>query len=166
MSIASTRRAALGAILAAPLTSMPAAAWTAETGSDLPDHEVQFLALIPQLRTLVPPIEHAKASARALYEHGDRSAGEHPGWGDPPAAKAWRLRAEAARDRNGYHEAWEAWAKLTDAVDKLVTDFMTERMTTLPAISWKARVADLLDCWEEQAGYDLAAWAREDALCA
>ncbi|MCJ2070896.1 hypothetical protein MKK75_19230 [Methylobacterium sp. J-030] len=163
---ASTRRAALGALLAAPLASVPAVAAVSPLGGGLPDHEVQFLALIPQLRKLVLPIERAKAFAKALYEDGDHSAGEHPGWDDPPAAKAWRLRAEAARARNGYHEAWEAWAKHIDAVDKLVTDFMTERMTTLLAIGWKARVADLLDCWEEQVGYDLAAWAREDALCA
>lgn len=162
---ASTRRAALGAILAAPLTG--GAVMALPSGSaGLPEHEVQFLALIPQFRKLIPPIERAKAFAKALYADGERIAGEHPGWGDPLAAKAWRLRAEAARDANGYHEACEAWSKHTNAVDVLVTDFMTERMTTLLAIGWKARVADLLDCWEEQAGYDLAAWAREDALCA
>ena len=39
-------------------------------------------------------------------------------------------------------------------------------MTTLPALTWKALFADLLDCWEEQVGYDLAAMARESTLCA
>ena len=106
--------------------------------SPVPGHEIRYLALIPQLRKLVLPVERAKAFAEVPYADGVRSTGEYPGWDDPLAAKAWRLCAEAARDRNGYHEAWEAWSKHTDAVDVRVSDFMTEHMTMLLAIGWQA----------------------------
>ena len=163
---ASTRRAALGAILAAPLASVPVAATVSPRGDNLPEHEVRFLALIPQLRVLAPPLERAKVFVHALYEDGDRRAGEHPTWERPQAARAWVERAKAIRDRNGYSEAWEAWNNHAMKLENLVAEFMVLRMTTLPAIAWKARIADLLDSWEEQAGSDLSAWAKEDAECA
>ena len=46
---ASTRRAALGAILAVPLASVPAVAALPR----LPDHEARFLAIGPQLVSLL-----------------------------------------------------------------------------------------------------------------
>ena len=160
--MASTRRAALGAILSAPLASVPAIA----AQPSLPDYEAQFLALLPQLRKLLPPFERAKAYMATLYEDGDRQAGEHPGWGDRKVAIAWVDRAIAARKRNGYSEAWDSVNRHSAKIDELVSEFMDQRMTTLPAIAWKARIADALDCWEEEAGSDLTAWAREDGACA
>jgi hypothetical protein len=111
-------------------------------------------------------MEKAKDFCQTVYDEGDRSAGEHPGHSDPALRKAWAERARVGRDRLGYSQAWEVWSRHADEIDKLVGDLMTERMTTLSAIAWKARLADLLDCWEEQAGSDLAAWAREDEACA
>ena len=163
---ASTRRAALGAILAAPLASAPAVALTGNASSDVPDHEARFLALVPRLRALVPPLERAKAYMSTLYALGDRQAGDHPGWGDWKVASAWADRATAARKRNGYSEAWDAVNRHSAKIDELVSEFMDQRMTTLSAIAWKARLADALDCWEDEAGSDLAAWAREDEACA
>lgn len=159
---AATRRAALGAILAAPLASVPAQAVT----RSLPDHEARFLALIPQLRKILPPLERAKAYMRELYDLGDDAAGGYPNGGSPSDRKAWADRAHAARRDNGYPEAWDAVNLYSAKIDPLVGEFMDQRMTTLPAIAWKARLAEALDCWEEEAGSDLAAWAREDEACA
>lgn len=163
---ASTRRAALGAILTAPLASVPAVALTANVRSDVPDHEARFLALVPWLKVVVPPAEEAKARAKAVAAKAEAEAGEHPGWDRPYAVSEWVRRDQANRMTMGYTALWSAWNDATDPIDEAVTDLMDQRMTTLFALAWKARVADLLDCWEEQVGYDLAAMAREGTICA
>jgi hypothetical protein len=103
--IASTRRATLGAILAAPLASVPAVANVSHAVETLPEREAEFLGLAPSILPLARAFNAASLEVHRLYEAANEAAGPYPGRDDKQAHRAWVSRGQAGRDSNGYHEA-------------------------------------------------------------
>jgi len=162
---ASTRRAALGAILAAPLASVSVAATAPHSGAPLPEREAKFLALAPRILPLARTLNAAGLEAHRRYEAAEEAAGPFPGLDSDRAHRAWIERSHAVRDINGYHEAWAAMNAADVALTPLVDGFDEVEMTTMSAILLKAMLIDLGDWWRESVIADLQRYA-EAQLCA
>ncbi|MCJ2056602.1 hypothetical protein MKL09_08545 [Methylobacterium sp. J-048] len=160
--MASTRRAALGALLALPAASLPA---LAATHGELPEREAQFLALAPRILPLVEALKSTWQEAHRLYTAAEDEAGTFPGYDDEKMRRAWVHRAKAARDANGYSDAWGVFNATDVALTQVVNGFDEVEMTTLPAILLKAMLVDLGDWWKDSVVADLQRYA-EAQLCA
>lgn len=158
----STRRGALGALLALPAASLPAIAG-AQAG--LSEQEAHFLALAPKILPLAAALNAASLEVHRLYEAAGEAAGPYPGRDNQRAHRAWVERGRVGRDANGYHDAWAVMNAADNALTTLVDGFDTVEMTTLPAILLKALLADLGEWWRESVVDDLQRYA-EAQLCA
>ncbi|WP_267358433.1 MULTISPECIES: hypothetical protein [unclassified Methylobacterium] len=149
---------------AAPLTGGVVMALPSDS-EQLPEREAQFLALTPRILPLAKALNAAALEVHRLYEAGDETAGPFPGHDDGPLRSAWIKRSHAARDGNGYHEAWATMNAADKALTPLVDGFDEVEMTTLPAILLKAMLIGLGEWWKESVSADLQRYA-EAQLCA
>ena len=145
----STRRAALGAILAVPLASMPVVA----APDSLSDDEVRFLALAPRLVPLLIEYDRVWAASKPYYE-------------------AYRKAADAAYNC-GKHDAtdlpeWHAYGESRERADEidaiaeeLYQPFWNVRFVSFEAILLRHRFAMAFDWAEEGAREDLTALWQE-----
>ncbi|MCJ2049324.1 hypothetical protein [Methylobacterium sp. J-070] len=152
----STRRAALGAILAAPLASVPVVANFPDSGK-LPDDEARFLAIGPQLVQLLN--EYDRLWAVAKTAHADWwKAGEHlpsPRWPAMESLPEWKV----------YSDLVEPAEKVGDAIRALYEPFDGLHLTSLRAVLLRCRWAASFGC-EEEAMADIVRLWREGTLCA
>ncbi|MGE8126844.1 hypothetical protein ACQKQD_07690 [Methylobacterium sp. NPDC080182] len=150
---ASTRRAALGAILAAPLASVPALAAT----QNLPEAEARFIAIGPQLVPLLDEFDRLWAIAKAA--HADWwKAGEHlprPRWPAMESLPEWKI----------YSDLVEPAEKVGDAAWALYDPFDGLHLTSLQAVLLRCRWAASFDL-EEEAMADIKRLWREGTICA
>ncbi|MCJ2048540.1 hypothetical protein [Methylobacterium sp. J-070] len=151
---ASTRRAALGAILAAPLASVPAVAAL----SHLPGQESRFIAIGPQLVQLLDEYDRLWAPVRSYYEAWERAAERFP-------IPRWQL-AEKLPEWGAYLAAREPADAVNDRLVSLYEPFEDEPMTTLPAILLRLRYALTFDAFAEDAMDELREHWRRHPLCA
>lgn len=161
MTTRSTRRAALGAILAVPFVPVPAIA-----APDLSKQEREFIALVPWLQAVVPAAEEAGRKMSFLWNAAVEEAGpwRHDATGLEQLQR--RERLEEAKVRNGYHAAWRRMVDLQEPISDSVRTLMGYPMTTPTAVAWKARLSILLDCWQEEALDDMAALVGRARTCA
>ena len=165
MNAASTRRAALGAILAAPLTGGAVMALPSGTGK-LPDHEAQFLALAPTLLPKLAEYDQLWAEATRLYSVAESV---HP----RPDPRIFDLDIQSEADRRiVLTPEWRAYLTarvpadaLDNQIEAIVTRFMDLPMASLPAILLKHRIGMTLGQYEDDARRDIGRLAKE-VLCA
>ncbi|KAA0122248.1 hypothetical protein CIW48_19860 [Methylobacterium sp. P1-11] len=154
MSSRTSRRAALGAILAAPLASVPVIA----AQSVLPDHEARLLAIGPQLVALLDEYDRLKPQWVEAYEAWSK-ARQHfaiPQWPEAEKLPEWqayclaRVPADAVNDR----------------IEELYSPCDAEPCNTLPAIMLRFRYAMTFEEWIDEAMADLREYMRRHPLCA
>ena len=162
---ASTRRAALGAILAAPLTGGVVMALPSDSTS-LPDYEARFLALAPTLLPKLTELDRVCAEATRLYSVAE-AAHPHP---DPRIFDLESLKE--AHERVVLTPEWQAYLTarvpadaLDNQLDGTVSPFMELPMVSLPAILLKHRIGMTLGQYEDDAQSDISRLAQE-VLCA
>lgn len=150
---ASTRRAALGAILSAPLASLPAVAVL----KTVPEGEVRFLAIGPQLVKLLD--EYDRRRALALEAHAIWwKAGEHlpvPKWPAMESLPEWKVYSFLA----DYAE------EIGEPARALYAPFDGMQLTSLKAVLLRCRCASSFDL-EDEAMADIRRLWREGTLCA
>ncbi|MDP4006924.1 hypothetical protein [Methylobacterium sp. NEAU K] len=159
----STRRAALGAILAAPLASVPA---VAAVPHDLPEHQVRFLALAPTLLPVLTEYDRLWAEATRLYGIAEAA---HP----RPEPRIFSFDALTEADRNiVITPVWRVYLTtrrpaddLDNRLEAIVSPFMDEPMLSLPAILLKHRIGITLGHYEDDAMGDIGRLTKE-VLCA
>jgi hypothetical protein len=157
---ASTRRAALGAILAAPLTGGAVMALPSAPVK-LRDHEAQFLVLVPTLLPKLVEYDRLWAEATRLYSVAEQA---HP----HPDPRVFNLEALKEADRKLVATPeWVAYlvarrpADDPDAdIDETVAPFMDLPMVSL----LKHRIGMTLGQYEDDARDDIDRLAKE-ALC-
>lgn len=151
---ASTRRAALGAILAAPLASVPAVAALAP----LPDHEARLIANGPELVRLLDEYDRLWGPVHAYYEAWERASERFP-------VPRWQS-AEKLPEWGAYLAARAPADDVNDRIEALYSPDTRQRMTTLPAILLRLRYALTFENAVDDALDDLReVWARQP-LCA
>ncbi|GJE77257.1 hypothetical protein [Methylorubrum suomiense] len=156
-----TRRIALGAILAVPFAPVPAMA-----APNLSKQEREFIALVPWLQSVVPEAEEAAQLKHTLYEAAMEKAGRWRHDETTTEHHARLRRVERAQRENGYNQAWERMTALEEPIGDATRELMGYPMTTPTAIAWKARLAILFDCWHEEALDDMAALVGRARQCA
>lgn len=154
---ASTRRAALGAILAAPFTG--GAVMALPSGSEpLPDDEARFLAIGPQLVKLLDEYDRLWEPSHAAYEAW-QAAGRHlpiPRWPAMEALPEWKVYCDVRQPADELNEVLKA----------LYEPFEDTHLTSLPAVLLRCRYAATFDTYQEEALADIARLWREGTLCA
>ncbi|WP_267356480.1 MULTISPECIES: hypothetical protein [unclassified Methylobacterium] len=150
---ASTRRAALGAILAAPLASVPAVA----VAPHLPDHEARLLAIGPQLVSLLDEYDRLWALVHPYYEAWEQASERFPipRWQHAERLPEWAAYLAARRPADAVNDRIEALYSPDD-----------EPMTTLPAILLRLRYAMTFDAFVDDALDELRELWRRQPLCA
>ncbi|MGX9982942.1 hypothetical protein [Methylobacterium fujisawaense] len=142
---ASTRRAALGAILAAPLASAPAIAST----SALSDDEVRFVALGPQIVPMLDEYDRIWEAKAPFYE-------------------AWSKASEKIRGpSNGSEEIpeWHAYVEsrrpadeIDNSLDEMLMPFEGIRFVSFEAIMLRHRIAMTFDYRADDVEADVRAY--------
>lgn len=150
---ASTRRAALRAILAAPLASVPAVA----AAFALPDDEACFLAIGPRLVRLLDEHDRLWPAAHERYEAWNRARDRFPipHWPAAEALPEWHAYLAARRPSDA----------VNDAIEALYEPFAEMVLTTLPAILLRVRYALTFDAFAEDAMDDLRELWRRHPPC-
>lgn len=144
---ASTRRAAFGAILAAPLASVPAAA------VPLSDLELRLLAIGPRLVALLDEFDQLWPDHESAFE-AYQLAAEHLCYSQHAARQAlpeWAAYIEARRPADAVHEL----------IDVLYEPFINKPMRSFEAIMLKHRYGMTYEAFREDALFDLdRLWAE------
>lgn len=142
---ASTRRAALGAILAAPLASVPAMAASNTVSGD----EARFLALAPRIVSMLDEMDRVWAIARPLYEkwNAAREALYGRSWRDHEDLPEW----------HDYVSARQPADDLDEALDDLYAPFMNVRFVSFDAILLRHRIGMTLEHFDDDAKDDMTA---------
>ena len=154
---ASTRRAALGAILAAPLTGGAVMALPSGSAS-LPDDEARFLVIGPQLVKLLDEYDRLWEPSHAAYEAW-QAAGRHlpiPRWPAMEALPEWKVYCDVRQPADDLNEVLKA----------LYEPFEDLHLTSLPAVLLRCRYAATFETYQEEALADIARLWREGTLCA
>lgn len=154
---ASTRRAALGAILVAPFTGGAVMALPSGSGS-LPDDEARFLAIGPQLVRLLDEYDRLWEPSHAAYEAW-QAAGKHlpfPRWPAMEALPEWKVYCAVRQPADDLNEVLKA----------LYEPFEDLLLTSLPAVLLRCRYAATFDTYQDEALADIARLWREGTLCA
>jgi hypothetical protein len=125
---ASTRRATLGAILAAPLASVPVVAEI----SYVSDHEARFLALAPRIVSLCDEHDRIWPGCKELYAAWEVARVKM--WG-----QTWHVQTERLPEWHAYIEA----RKPADEIDRIMEDryepFHDVRFVSFDAIKLRHR---------------------------
>ncbi|WP_267428069.1 hypothetical protein [Methylobacterium sp. GC_Met_2] len=150
---ASTRRAALGAILAAPLASVPVVAAIPPAA-----YEADFIALMIAATPTLREHDRLWKIACALYRDVER---EFP-WG----GGRWQLR-EASEVWAAYDTAWQAASAVHLELEDTFERFQGRPMVTERGVLMKMRLGRTLDgLFEDDSWHDLARLFEEGTLCA
>lgn len=163
----STRRAALGAILAGPLAGIAVAASPSKGGQlgHLPDMEAQFLSLAPMMLPKLAEFDRLWAEAGRLYRVAESSCPRpDPEFFNCIAEQAADRRMIAAPAWRAYMLAREPVDELDNLLDEIVSPFMNLPMTSFPAILLKYRIGMTLGQYEDDAISDIGRLA-EELLC-
>lgn len=152
---ASTRRAALGALLALPAASLPAIA----ESPDVSVAEAQLLAIGPQLVRLLNEYDRRWAPVDACFQVWEAACGRLR------AAGRWKER-EDIPEWKAYLAAREPVDEVGDVVEALFEPFQDTPLTTLPAVLLRYRYAMTFDAFRDDALADLDRLWREGKLCA
>ncbi|MGU3422314.1 hypothetical protein [Methylobacterium sp. D54C] len=155
--MASTRRAALGAILAAPLASVPSVAAEAI----LPDHEARFLAIAPQLVAMLDEYDRLASHYKAAYEAWSQARRDFviPQWPEAEKLPEWRAYIVAREPADALFVRIEELYDPTEESD-------AQAFTTLPAIMARLRYALTFEEWTDEAMADVREYLRRHPLCA
>jgi hypothetical protein len=161
---ASTRRAALGAILAAPLTGGTVMALPSASTS-LSDHEARFLALAPTLLPKLTEFDRLWEESSRLYDEARQA---HP----RPDPEIFDLAAQEGAPKSikvtpewqAYLASREPTDELDSQLDAVLLPFMDEPMVSFPAILLKCRIGMSLRQYQDDAVGDLERLAKE-VLC-
>lgn len=154
MSGRTSRRAALGAILAAPLASVPAVAAPAA----LPDYEVRLIALGPQLIALCDELDRLWPASHETYAAWSKASQKFP-------TPCWE-KAELLPEWQDYLDTREPLDAVDDQIDQLVGSFIREPMQSLPGITLRLRYAASYEGEEAGALADLCEYLRRHPPCA
>lgn len=150
---ASTRRAALGAIFAAPLASVPAVASTFALSND----EVRFVALGPQIVPMLDEYDRiweAKAPFFAAWEKiADKFRGEDYDKGQETAE--WRAYVESRSPAD----------EIDNLLEGILAPFEGVRFVSAEAIMLRHRIALTFDYREDDVAADVRAY-WEGRTCA
>ncbi|MGU3387737.1 hypothetical protein ACLBYG_24740 [Methylobacterium sp. D53M] len=141
--MASTRRAALGAILSAPLASVPAAA---AMGSD----EARFLASAPRIVALLEEYDRLWAISAPLYELYSEASNalRSGGFEDRHETPEWFAYIESRRGAD----------EIDNALNELFLSFRGIRFRSPEAILLRHRYALTFEWEEDQAAADVRAY--------
>lgn len=140
---ASTRRAALGAILAAPPASVPAGATVSAPASNLAEHEAELLALAPRLIPLLDEFDRLWSQVAPFYEAWER------------ASKRLRPRDWQAMEQlpewAAYIEARRPADELDHQIEALYEPYMNVSVNILAGIMLKHRYGVSIDAFRDDA---------------
>lgn len=149
---ASTRRAALGAILAAPLASMPAVAATSTVSGD----EARFLALAPRLIALLDEYDRLWLLKDEPYATWEAAREKRFG-------QSYRRETEETPEYHAYIEARRPADELDAILEELYEPFQDIRLVTIEAIMLRHRYGMTFETFRDDVLEDLDAIWRARA---
>ncbi|MCJ2053929.1 hypothetical protein [Methylobacterium sp. J-070] len=152
----STRRAALGAILAAPLASVPAVALTATVRSDLPDDEARFLALAPRMIALLNEYDRLWLLKDEPYAAWEKARLKVHG-------RKWKHQSENLPEWHAYIAARRPADAIDSVLEELYEPFAHVRFVSFEAIMLRHRYGMTFSWAEDDALDDMTALWRARA---
>lgn len=153
MRTASTRRAALGAILVAPLASVPAVALTANIRSVLPDDEARFLALAPRMIALLNEYDRLRLLWKEPYAAWEKARGRG----------RWKPEHESLPEWSTYLELRQPADEIDGILEALYEPFAQVRFISFEAIMLRHRYGMTFSWAEDDALDDMTALWRARA---
>ncbi|WP_419829867.1 hypothetical protein [Methylobacterium sp.] len=141
---ASTRRAAIGAILAAPLASVPVVALTANIPSDLSDLEARFIALAPRLVPLLDEYDRLRLLWNEPYAAWEKAR--------ETGKRHWKPSDEKLPEYQTYLKVREPADEIDRICEQMYDPYHDLRLVSFEAIKLRHRFGMTFD------------WARDDLL--
>lgn len=145
----STRRAALGAILAAPMASVPVAAALSTLSGD----EARFLALAPRIVPMLDRFDRIWAAAHEFYEAWDAAQKKLN-------TDKWTEKSEHLPEWHAYVAARAPSDEIDEAFAELYQPFEDVRFVSFEAIMLRFRIGMSFDHLSDDASDDMEALWR------